>query len=106
MRQIPYPYTMNSTEYWNEIAELAKAYNDDEYRAQDYGSEGDRDEWLWETLDGHQYVIYTGMAREVLAHSENPSAIVDEGLADVVDYLNPEPAAMMAMMADVREWGA
>jgi hypothetical protein len=65
-----------------------------------------RETWLHETIDGHQWVIYTYYNFFVLAHSENDSAFTDEfGTEGVVrdGNINWAALAYMALLADVRE---
>ena len=94
---------MQSSEYWNEVKDLAKAYTNSDYReALGASPDADRDKWLHETLDGHEFVICTYKARMVLEHSPNDTAQLDE-LGEIVDWHNPTPAAYMAMRADILE---
>jgi len=59
-----------------------------------------REEWLHETIDGHEFVIYTYQARAVMLATDNPSAYEEEkGEAPK----GPKQAAYMAMMADVQD---
>lgn len=60
--------------------------------------EDDRDDWLHETLDGHEYVIYTYKARVVLVCTDHPDVYKDE-MGEEPE--TPEQAAYMAMRADV-----
>ena len=91
---------MKQSEYWAEVKNLAEIYYDSNHPDR---SGQDADEWLWETCDGHEFVIYTYKARKVLEYSNNDQAYLDEGLGDVIDWNRPEPAAMAALVADVRE---
>ena len=92
-----------SHEYWKEVQELAKAYGDVGYRETIWGDgQRDRDEWLWEICDAHEWVIYTAHAHEVLRISPNDTAYGDE-LGEPLLYENPAPGAMFAMMTDIRE---
>lgn len=95
---------MTASEYWEEIEALAKSIPRE---ARERGD--DPSDVLHETIDGHQFVIYTAEAREVLAHSPNDSAIFDEmGEQTVSDWGTIfSQAAYFAMCADVRghsEW--
>lgn len=90
---------MNQTEYWDEIRDLAKEFNTRVNRGPDY-DEQDPGEWLWETLDGHEFVIYTVYAREVLQISPNDQAYSDQ-TGEVVDFHRPELGALYAMQQDV-----
>jgi hypothetical protein len=60
------------------------------------------DEWIHETVDGHQRVIYTWQAKMGLLVSENEDAMAEElGESDV----SPDPSVRMywAMKKDVEE---
>ena len=59
-------------EYWDEIQELAKSIPKE-------AKEHDRDlyEVMHETIDGHQYVIYTYQSKAVLLHTRNDHAYED-----------------------------
>jgi hypothetical protein len=101
--------TLTDTEYYAEIRNLAEeAYK--EARSGDHGTgEQAREwllEWLHETLDGHQFVIYTAQAQAVLAISNNDGACVENYGADglVQDgALNWGMMAYCAMEQDVFE---
>jgi hypothetical protein len=94
---------MQQSEYWKEIAWLAEVYNDAAKLEEEAGEGADRDEWLWETLDGHQFVIYTHKARKVLEYSPNDSAYEDE-TGETLAYNKPEVGALFAMRQDVQEY--
>ena len=51
---------MTEREYWDEINELAEAVTSE---AKEYNR--DLSEVIWETLDGHEFVIYYHQARQV-----------------------------------------
>lgn len=61
-------------------------------------SEDDWDDWLHETLDGHERVIHTHKARVVLVCTDHPDAYQEE-MGD--DPETPEQSAYFAMRADV-----
>jgi len=90
---------MTSVEYWTEIESLASEITQEahEYRRDLY-------DVLHETIDGHQWIIYTRYRAFVLAHSDHDSALWDEGLADGIqshdEYMMR--AAFCAMVADVQ----
>lgn len=80
--------------YYPEIRELAE-----EYLRQ---PEDERDEWLHETIDGHEFVIYTYKARLVLVATDHPDDMRDElGHSGTV-----EQQAYFAMVRDVRDQAA
>lgn len=63
-------------------------------------------DWVHETLDGHQWVIYTGYNWDVLAVSENDGAYVENFGTDGViadGSLNTAALAYAAMEADLWE---
>lgn len=66
---------MEYREYWNEIASIAECVTAE---AREYGS--DAYDVLHETLDGHEFVIYTRKAQEVIAWSPNDDAFRDMGV--------------------------
>lgn len=53
-------------EYWDEIASLCSTIHEE---AEEYQREPS--EVLWETIDGHQWVIYTAYHFDVMKHSDN-----------------------------------
>ena len=99
--------TVTMSEYWGEIEALAKSITK-EARDEDR----DIEDVLHETIDGHQFVIYTYQARHVAFHTANEDAIFD------IDDTLPSVSSMSelysivayhAMCADVRdhsEYGA
>jgi len=93
-------------EYIKEINTLAKWFNDTDPQGEgvafEYGSDYDRDDALFETLNNHRFVIYTAYARFVVAHSLNANAMFEE-YGDTMVHTNrlDERRAMAAMKADV-----
>ena len=88
-------------DYWTEVAELAKSITAE-------AREHDREigDVLHETIDGHEWVIYTYMAQQVLVHSPNDGYAVEEFGIDAViqdGSLNWSALAFGAMYADVSE---
>lgn len=110
-------------EYWGEVASLARSitdeafdYLDDEDKAEVLAADGDLnssdnarealDERLWETIDGHQWVIYTAYNFDVLRHSANTDYAVENwGVESIVDETGLKWAALAfgALYADVRD---
>ena len=68
---------MTEREYYVEIRSIAE-----EAIKAEREENADIQEWLHETIDGHQWVIYTARNLEVLSISSNSEAGVDEGLVD------------------------
>lgn len=62
-------------------------------------------EILHETIDGHEWIIYTYYAQQVVQHSPNDAAIEEYGMESVIKdgTLNWSLLAFCAMEADVRE---
>lgn len=96
---------MEYREYWSEIESIAQSVTAE-------AAEHDRDiyEVLHETLDGHEFVIYTRKAQEVIALSPNDDAFRDSGLGPI-DSSDSNPmfwsqVAYCAMEQDVLEHGA
>lgn len=89
---------MDYGEYWTEIGELAESICKE---ARERGE--DPTDVLHETVDGHQWVIYTAQARDVLSHSPNDEAIFEELGRQTIDgfSLIYSQAAYFAMQADI-----
>ena len=58
----------------------------------------ERDDWIREACDGHEWIIYTWKARCVLVCTDNPDAF-EEDMG--CPPSSPESAACAAMMRDV-----
>lgn len=89
------------------IRTINKWYNDEIRSIAEEANEGvksgeitDLDDWLHETIDGHEFVIYTHKARLVLVATDHPDAYEDE-YGD--EQHTVEQAAYAAMMRDVRD---
>ena len=63
---------MTEKEYWDEIKSLAESVTEE---AKEYSRE--LSEVLWETIDGHEWVIYTARNFEVLAISPSDGAYIE-----------------------------
>ena len=79
------------TEYNEEIRSLAKEALTI--------PEDEREDWLHETIDGHEWVIYTFWARCVLVATDNPDSYEEE-MGEPAKTV--EAQAYMAIMHDVR----
>jgi hypothetical protein len=92
-------------DYWNVVRGIEADLRD----AVKNGEVSDVEEaetWLHETVDGHQYVIYTHLNFRVLQFSNNRDALSDElGAEELLRDGNVNWAGMayMALMADVRD---
>ena len=101
---------ITSHDYWEEVQSLAKdlvsealAYNENDLEA---AREDIFDARLYETIDGHQWVIHTYYNMQVLTHSPNDCAIEDMGLDGALDdgmAMFHARAAYCALYADVSE---
>jgi hypothetical protein len=83
------------------VADLQRAIKDKEVSTED-----EAQDWLHETVDGHQDVIYTYKAQQVLLHSDNTDAYVEEyGAGGVIQdgAINWSVLAYAALLADVRD---
>ena len=103
---------MTRREYWNEIRRLAEWLSDNrpaelggEGVVADYGEDADRHDAIHETLDGHEFVIYTHKARQVIVHSDNPDHMIDEFGSDCFGDMFDERRAYWAMMQDIIDRG-
>lgn len=81
--------------YFEEVRSLAR-----EALRENPKDEEARDEWLHETIDGHEYIIYTGKTLGVLLCSDNADAEEEETGEKSTDDAR---RAYFAMRADVRE---
>lgn len=83
-------------EYFNEIRSITE---DAVKRSRD--GEGEVDDLLSETIDGHQWVIYTYSARWVNVWTESPNAWEDEGIYETRPTTEAE--AYWSMLFDCRD---
>lgn len=90
-------------EYWKEVDEVAKEVAD-ETREQDEDRNWAFDR-LWETIDGHQWIIYTWAYPWVLMHTDNEDMLFDEmGTQQAESYSQiMQQMAFMAFHQDVAE---
>lgn len=88
-------------EYWDEVESLAQTIREE---AEEYSR--DVSDVLFETIDGHQWVIYTAFHYEVLSHSDNDDYYVEnfgaEGLSDGTG-LRTDRLAWGALYGDVSD---
>lgn len=90
---------MTSKQYWDEVKAVAAdvmSTRRDEDDADDYF------EWLWQTIDGHEFIIYTYKAASVVVHSDNRNAWTDH-FDSLPQTSAIELMAFYAMMQDVHE---
>jgi hypothetical protein len=98
-------------QYWEEITSIADELAQ---RAQELAEEGNDDpghiaeqldEYLWQMIDSHQFVVYTYQAQQVVMTSHNDEYGLSEGLVRVESGA-PLPWSQLAYWAmdqDVRE---
>lgn len=97
----------NTREYWDEVASIARDLID-EWRRE---PTTDLSQYLWETIDGNQYVIYTSHAKEVCMISPNDQTSFDyiadnfgkEAVIDEEGYIRWEAIAFGCLYADVMD---
>jgi len=96
---------MTSQEYWAEVASLAESVLE-EGRADGQSDDEIMSDRLWETIDGHQWVIYTAYHYEVLSHSDNSGYTVEQfGTDELIKggELNTAALAFGALYGDVSD---
>ena len=81
-------------DYWSDVRGIIQAARTD------CPADEDPSDWLHETVDGHQRVVYTWLAREGLLWSGNPDAHLEEMGEPPA---TPEVAMYCALRADVEE---
>jgi hypothetical protein len=100
---------LTEREYYDEIctlaAEAVKEARKGTFGTGEEAREG-LQEWVHETLDGHEYVIYTAQAQSVISISNNDGAYVENYGSDGLvknGELNWSALAYAAMEADLLE---
>jgi len=91
------------SDYWTEVSDLAKSITEE---ARKYGR--DIGEVLWETIDGHNWVIYTYKAQSIIRHSENDGYSAENFGANTIvrdGRLNWSSIAYGCLYGDVSENG-
>ena len=72
---------ITSSQYWNEIQSMAVSIAEDAMSScdnnRDEAKELINDSLLFETIDGHQWVIYYAYNLDVYQHSNNPDYYID-----------------------------
>ena len=96
---------MTQGDYWREVDSIVESLLE-ECRDDKQDREG-LDERLWETIDGHQWVIYTAYNFDVLRHSQNDGYTVEnfwvEGRIVTDAGMNWAALAFGALYGDVSE---
>ena len=98
---------MNYTEYKTEIQDIAHGIIEECLSYPDI----DLQDYIHQTVDGHQWIIYTGYHNEILDNSDNEDSYLDiysnEDLGEIVAKDGLEAAmqikAFSAMLQDVQE---
>jgi hypothetical protein len=109
---------LTSQQYWVTVQDIASeiegilrtgkdpdGYDLSDGQSGDYPHTDAAHDYLHQRIDGHQYVIYTHLARQVLECSPNDSAIFEElGAQEWEDWSTAfSQSAFFAMQADVSE---
>ena len=99
---------MTRQDYWQEVRSLAGSIREDAIERHEAGVDWDDaiSEALHETIDGHQWVIYTAYNFDVLRFSDNSGYSVENfGVETVVSNgdINWAVLAYGALYADVSE---
>ena len=71
---------MNAHEYWTEITSIVEQVKADTLEhgfTRDDDAEEYADQRLTEVIDGHEFCIYYSKALEVLQHTDNQDAMID-----------------------------
>ena len=89
-------------EYWSQVKSTA------EYLKQE-DTEIDLYDRLWETIDGHEYIIYTHKAECVMMHTDNENAVFEAMGADALCEVETWSQAVVrcaffAMKRDVQKY--
>ena len=103
---------ITSAQYYNEVNSLAKTIAEEAMQQADNdrsdAEELINDTLLYETIDGHQWVIYYAYNLDVYQHSDNSNYLIDniggeeELLGQGLDGLH-QALAFWALYADVQE---
>jgi len=71
---------MEYREYWDEVdslvEEAVRMCREGEFGTGEQAREG-LGEWLWQTIDGHSFIIYTAKAKALLQHTDNEDYTAD-----------------------------
>lgn len=92
-------------DYWNVVCGIAEDLRD-AVKSGEVSDVEEAETWLHETVDGHQYVIYTHLNFRVLQFADNRDALSDELGAECLlrdGNVNWAGMAYMALLADVRD---
>jgi hypothetical protein len=87
--------------YWKEVRYLREACQEEWDGEKDWNEHAG--DWLHETIDGHQWVIYTHYNFQVLQHSDNADAWEELGPMDTADPMWKARMAYCALERDVSD---
>ena len=101
--------TNTQQDYWNTVKSIATEAraeypnpNDDARGV--YCDDDDRSEYIWETVDGSEWIIYYANNETVLSATNNHDAIDDVGLEATTDWKQSRmTCAFYAMVQDVND---
>jgi len=99
------------SDYYREVRSLAATILADVREESPGATEDERhealQERLWETVDGHEWVVYTYKAQQVVAHSDNDGYSAEnfgaESIVDESGRIKWEAIAFGALFADVSD---
>ena len=113
---------MTQRDYWNEVTSIAESVTSETFDEFDKGTQREimednqldefremLQERLHETIDGHQWIIYTSYNYDVMRFSDNEGAAIEDMGSDVLvkdGSLNTALIAYCALEADVVNHGA
>jgi hypothetical protein len=93
---------MKNTEqdYWNTIKSIAKETQVEYPNPND----GEQTEYIWESVDGSEWIIYYANNETVLNATNNHDAIDDVGIETTTDWKQTRmTCALYAMFQDVQD---
>ena len=95
-------------DYWNTIKSIAPDAREEYPRHCDrlicHVSDDARSEYIWETVDGSEWIIYFANNETVLSATNNHDAIDDVGIEATTDWKQTRmTCAFYAMLQDVND---
>ena len=92
--------TNTEQDYWKSVKDIATETRE-EYPNPD---DDERSEYIWETVDGSEWIIYYSNNETVLSATNNHDAIDDVGLEATTDWKQSRmTCAFYAMVQDVND---
>ena len=100
--------TNTTQDYWNTIKSIATETQEEYPRHCDrlicHTSDDARSEYIWETVDSSEWIIYFANNETVLSATNNHDAIDDVGLEATTDWKQSRmTCAFYAMLQDVQD---